>query len=74
LPPSEYRITCPTLVIWGKRDVYSLPELAEASARLCVDPRIVYLDHASHWVQHDEPERIAQLIRQLTAFGEKASS
>ena len=62
LPPASYRITCPTLLIWGKRDEYAAPELAEASARLCDDGRITYMDRATHWVQHDEPERVADLL------------
>jgi pimeloyl-ACP methyl ester carboxylesterase len=62
-PAAEYRITCPTLVIWGKRDAYAIPELAEASLRLCEDGRIVYLDQATHWVQHDEPDRVTELLK-----------
>jgi pimeloyl-ACP methyl ester carboxylesterase len=62
LPVSEYRITCPTLVIWGQRDSYAIPELAEASSRLCADCRIEYLERSTHWVQHDEPERVNQLL------------
>jgi epoxide hydrolase 4 len=62
LAAAQYRIDVPTLVIWGKRDAYALPELAEESMRLCTDGRIVYLDGASHWVQHDEPERVLELL------------
>ena len=38
------------------------PELAEASLRLCDDGRIVYLDQATHWAPHDEPERVTELL------------
>jgi pimeloyl-ACP methyl ester carboxylesterase len=62
LPPGNYRIQCPVLVIWGRRDAYALPDLAEASVRLCDDGRIVYLDRATHWVEHDEPARVTELI------------
>jgi pimeloyl-ACP methyl ester carboxylesterase len=65
--PAEYHIACPTLVIWGKRDAYGLPHLAEASLRLCADGRIVYFDHATHWVQHDEPERVSELLLEAIA-------
>ena len=67
LPAAEYRITCPTLVIWGKRDAYALPDLAEASIRLCADGRIAWMDKASHWVQHDEPERVTELLADFLA-------
>ena len=61
-PAAEYRMECPTLLIWGKRDAYAKPELAEASVRLCADGRIEYFDQATHWVQHDEPERVTELL------------
>jgi pimeloyl-ACP methyl ester carboxylesterase len=61
-PPSEYRIEPPTLIVWGKRDIYSKPELAEASCRLCANCRIEYLEQATHWVQHDEPDRVTALL------------
>jgi pimeloyl-ACP methyl ester carboxylesterase len=60
--PAEYRIECPTLLIWGRRDAYAKPELAEASIRLCAEGRIEYFDQATHWVQHDEPERVTELL------------
>jgi pimeloyl-ACP methyl ester carboxylesterase len=65
LPVAEYRITCPTLVIWGKRDAYALPDLAEASIRLCAGGRIAWLDQASHWVQHDEPQHVTELLAEF---------
>ena len=55
-------IACPTLVIWGKRDAYAVPDLAEASLRLCTEGRIAWLDNATHWVQHDEPEQVLDLL------------
>ena len=62
------RIRCPTLVIWGRRDAALEPGLAEASAALCDDARIVWHDRATHWVQHDEPEAVnAALVDFLKA-------
>jgi epoxide hydrolase 4 len=63
--PSAYRITCPTLVIWGRQDAYGTAELAEASIQLCSDGRLVYLDRATHWAPHDEPEKIAAMITEF---------
>lgn len=67
LAPAEYRISTPTLVIWGKRDAYALPALAASSAQLCTDGRIVYFDESTHWVQHDEPVRVAELLVEFLA-------
>jgi pimeloyl-ACP methyl ester carboxylesterase len=60
--PKEYRVSCPTMLIWGMRDAYAEPVLAEASARLCLDSRIEYLEQATHWSQHDEPNRVIDLL------------
>jgi epoxide hydrolase 4 len=52
-----------TLVIWGERDRYLGPELAEPD-----HDDVPNLDHverlpdASHWVHHDDPERVTQLL------------
>jgi epoxide hydrolase 4 len=62
LPPADYPIICPTLVIWGKCDAYAISELGEASVRLCVNGRIEFLDRSTHWVQHDEPGRVTDLL------------
>jgi pimeloyl-ACP methyl ester carboxylesterase len=55
------RIAIPTLVVWGKRDKYGIPELALRSGRLCDNGSVVYVD-ASHWVQHDEAERVNGML------------
>ncbi len=61
-------ILAPTLVIWGERDRYLGAELAAP------DPidvpnleGVVRLPQASHWVHHDEPERVAQLLCEFFA-------
>jgi epoxide hydrolase 4 len=63
LPPSQQlRVRVPTLVIWGARDAFAERELADASARICDDARVVYLERSTHWVQHDEPKRVGDLL------------
>jgi epoxide hydrolase 4 len=56
-------IAAPTLVIWGERDRYLGVELAEPDrADVPNLDRVVRLPTASHWVQHDEPERVTELL------------
>jgi epoxide hydrolase 4 len=63
MPPSEQlRVRVPTLVIWGAQDVFVERELADASARLCDNARVAYLEGSTHWVQHDEPKRVGDLL------------
>jgi epoxide hydrolase 4 len=56
-------ISAPTLVIWGQRDRYLGPELAEPDHDDVPNlDRVEVLPDASHWVHHDEPERVTQLL------------
>ena len=55
-------VTVPTLVIWGDRDPYGLPALADASARLCAEVQVVHIPEATHWVHHEQPERVGALL------------
>jgi pimeloyl-ACP methyl ester carboxylesterase len=56
-------ISAPTLVIWGQRDRYLGPELAEPDRDDVPNlDRVERLPDASHWVHHDEPERVTQLL------------
>jgi pimeloyl-ACP methyl ester carboxylesterase len=56
-------IPAPTLVIWGERDRYLGVELAEPDrADVPNLERVVKLPAASHWVHHDEPERVTELL------------
>ena len=61
-PAAEYRVELPVLVIWGEREAYAIPELADTSAKLCADARVVNVAGATHWVQHDQPARVAEMI------------
>jgi pimeloyl-ACP methyl ester carboxylesterase len=56
-------VQAPTLVIWGERDRHLGAELAEPRASDVPNlERVVRLPHASHWVHHDEPERVSELL------------
>jgi pimeloyl-ACP methyl ester carboxylesterase len=58
-------IEAPTRVIWGTRDRYLRVNLAEPHRSDVPNlERVVKLD-TSHWIQHDEPERI---VDHLTEF------
>ena len=56
-------ISAPTLVIWGQRDRYLGPTLAEPErADVPNLDRVVRLPNASHWVHHDEADRVSELL------------
>lgn len=60
--PKDVRIKVPTLLIWGARDTALGREMAQPSIDLCDDGRLVMIEEATHWVQHDEPDRVNQLL------------
>jgi epoxide hydrolase 4 len=63
-PEAQLRpIAAPTLVIWGQRDRFLGEELAEPDHDDVPNlDRVERLPDASHWVHHDEAERVTQLL------------
>ncbi len=61
-------ISAPTLVIWGERDRYLTPELAEPDHDDVPNlDRVERLPDASHWVHHDAAERVTHLLTDFFA-------
>jgi pimeloyl-ACP methyl ester carboxylesterase len=68
-------VKAPTLVIWGERDHYLGPELAEPEHDDVPNlDRVERLPDASHWVHHDEAERVTQLLTEFFAPARAAES
>ena len=61
-PLASSRITVPTLLIWGVQDKFLGREMAQPSIDRCDDGQLVFIEEATHWVQHEEAERVNQLI------------
>ncbi len=55
-------VTVPTRIIWGERDRFLLAEMAQQSLRYCADGELFTIAEASHWVHHEEPGRVSQLL------------
>ena len=61
-------VSAPTLVIWGERDSYLGSDLAEPERDDVPNlDRVERLADASHWVHHDQPERVNQLLIEFFA-------
>ncbi|MCA9972519.1 MAG: alpha/beta hydrolase [Anaerolineales bacterium] len=52
------RVTVPTLVLWGVRDTFLGPELAEMSVEMCDNGRFHLIEGATHWVQHEAADEV----------------
>jgi pimeloyl-ACP methyl ester carboxylesterase len=55
-------VQAPTLVIWGSRDRFLEKGLAEASLALCKAGDIRWIESATHWVHHEEPEIVNEAL------------
>jgi pimeloyl-ACP methyl ester carboxylesterase len=63
--PADIRIHVPTLVLWGARDSAIRSQYAAKSAALCTNVRVEMFDDATHWVQHEEPERVNERLMEF---------
>jgi pimeloyl-ACP methyl ester carboxylesterase len=61
-PIPSGRVSDPTLIVWGDRDVALDGRMADLSTELCDDVRLVRLERASHWPHRDEPDRVNRLM------------
>ena len=68
--PRNPRVTVPTLIIWGAQDLVLGRELAVSSVEYCDRGRLVLIEEASHWVHHEEPERVNGLLLDFLAEGQ----
>jgi epoxide hydrolase 4 len=60
-PPAarpDVRVHVPTSVLWGARDKFIRRKYAEKSVQMCDDGRLEIFEDASHWIQHEEAERV----------------
>ena len=63
LPALRWRVVeRPVQVIWGDKDRFLEPALAEPDRAWVPDVRVHRLPEASHWVHHDEPAEVNRLL------------
>jgi pimeloyl-ACP methyl ester carboxylesterase len=63
LNAQDFRVTVPTLVIWGMLDPALLPGNIDGLEQFVPDLRIERIANASHWIVHEQPELVNRLIR-----------
>ncbi len=62
LPRNMLTISLPTLVIWALDDIALPPALLEGLADYIDDLTIRTVADASHWIVHEKPQQVAELI------------
>lgn len=63
LRPDDFRVTVPTRVIWGENDMALPPTLLDGLETVVDDLQVQRIADGTHWVIHEQPERINRLIR-----------
>ncbi len=63
LPDALVTSRVPTTVLWGDADHALLPCLLDGLDRWVPDLRLMRVPQASHWIVHEQPERVVEEIR-----------
>ncbi|HUP09948.1 MAG TPA: alpha/beta fold hydrolase [Caldimonas sp.] len=61
------RITVPVRIVWGDRDAALDAALAERAAGQCDLAEVVHLPECTHWLLHEDAERVNELIVEFLA-------
>jgi len=59
---SDRTVRIPTRILWGMRDGFLMAEMAQDSLRYCTDAELITFLEATHWLQHEEPARVSQIL------------
>jgi pimeloyl-ACP methyl ester carboxylesterase len=71
--PDDLRISVPTLLLWGTQDFALSQQLAEPSIEMCEQGQLEFFEEATHWIQHEQAERVTQLILEFLERGRDTS-
>ena len=63
IDPSAFIVKVPTLVIWGEKDTALLANLLNGLDQFVPDLTIQRIPEGTHWVLHEQPEQIINMIR-----------
>jgi epoxide hydrolase 4 len=55
-------VRVPTRILWGERDAFLLAEMAHESLRYCTNAELFTFADATHWLQHEVPARVSELL------------
>ena len=66
-PADFVTVRVPTLVLWGEGDVALLPGLLDGLEAFVPRLHLVRVPDATHWIVHEQPERVAREIEAALA-------
>lgn len=62
LDPAKFQVRVPVRVLWGEQDRAMLASLLDPLDQLVSDLQIERVPDASHWIVHEQPERVNDWI------------
>jgi pimeloyl-ACP methyl ester carboxylesterase len=65
VPPKSFDVTMPMILMWGEDDVAMLPQLADESMPYCKQGKLIKMPGVSHWIQHEQADRVNALIEEF---------
>lgn len=60
--PLSFEVTMPMIFLWGVKDVALLHEMADESMAFCRQGKLIKFSEATHWIQHEEAEKVNPLL------------
>jgi pimeloyl-ACP methyl ester carboxylesterase len=63
--PDDFKVRVPTRVIWGEQDKALPKTLLDGLDAFVDDLQLVRIPEGGHWIVHEQPARINQLIREF---------
>lgn len=58
--PKDPRVSVPTLMLWGTKDTALSYRMAQPSIEFCDDGKLILIETATHWIQHDEAHDVTK--------------
>ncbi len=65
LKAEDFRVRVPVRMIWGERDIALPKGLLDGIETLVDDVEVERIPEGTHWVIHEQPERVNQLIQRF---------
>jgi pimeloyl-ACP methyl ester carboxylesterase len=62
LPRDKVEVHVPTLVVWGLGDTALPKALLDGLEEFVSDLRVERVPDATHWIVHEQPQRVAALL------------
>jgi len=66
-------VRVPTRILWGERDKFLIPEMARESLRYCTHGELFPFPDATHWLLHEEPAKVSELLVEFFQSGSPLS-